>query len=101
MMKIRCSLLELSSSEVFDKNAPAFPKLDARRPKLMSLISEHKSYLKLKIVTIACSKHEIANPEVALQYQGKPLGGPKSNHFQLSSHPTNTPSMKPIRQAVL
>jgi len=47
-MKIHCSLLELSSSEVFDKNAPAIPKLVGRGPKLMSLIPEHKSYLTLK-----------------------------------------------------
>ena len=47
-MKIHCSLLELSTSEVFDKNAPAVPKLNARGPKLMSLIPEHKSYQTLK-----------------------------------------------------
>ncbi|KAI8514503.1 hypothetical protein Bbelb_070940 [Branchiostoma belcheri] len=32
----------------------------------------------------ACPDHEIAKPEVLLQYLGKPPGGPKSNHFQAS-----------------
>ena len=43
-------------------------------------------------MTIAYPEHEISDVEVPLQYQGKPLGVPKSNHFQFSPHPiaTNT-----------
>ncbi|KAI8491760.1 Arachidonate 5-lipoxygenase [Branchiostoma belcheri] len=48
----------------------------------------------LNFVTLACLDHEISKPEVLLQYHDKPPGGPKSNHFEVSSRPTHLPNIK-------
>ena len=101
IMQIYLISPELFAFKVLNRNAAAVPIIVARRPKLTQLLSLPTSFLPLKIMTVACSEHEIQKPEVPLQYQGQPLESPKSNRFLVWWQPTHTPNIITIHRCLL